>query len=746
MKKLEIGMVLNDHYEIVRLIGEGGMSVVYEGRDVTSGKPVALKVLKDEFSNTAEKIEKLKNEAEQVRHLRHPNIVKIYGLGSYEGHHYFPMELIDGLTLDSLIEQSIDWRDSCDIIMQVLNALNYTHAHGVIHKDIKPQNILVDVNKHVTLTDFGIAKNLRTNQTISATNNECSVHYISPEQARGGIVDEKSDIYSLGITFYEMLTGSVPFDGDTCFAIVEQHMRKKVIPACVVDTTIPRAISDVVVLATMRDTSKRFQTAGEMRSALKQAMENPDKPLLPDSFFIENELETHANSKVDPQPEETADDNTSENNEAGTEGSDETNSASNDNHISKSRVFDITMRVFVYLFAAFLVFLAGRFVVRYGNKYVDYARSEGAGVRYKVEDYSGKRADEVIEAFKNNGINYTINEVESDVYPAGYVLLQDAEIGSLIRHGDTIELGVITDLGTMIMPDFTGKSLKEARDAIDTQGVVIEVVELPGGTDKGTIMRHEPGEGGVIKKGDKVTFYTTKGSAGDRVQVPNLIGKSRSEAEKELRNCGLVPGNNYPKPGTELTRYYNPEADATPEITANVFDVTPVPTPEETIAPTELAETTNEMLPETAEITMEPTPTPTEEPTPEPTIKRVYASNRVLSQYPSPGAEVYKGAKVDLWFYDAAELDRISPKGTYYFDFPADKSYNNKVSLIKVDFVLENGETYSESFMARNKTADEFPLAIPVPYGWDSTTTKIYIYVNDTSEIYKMAVAKRTGA
>ena len=284
------GTILNDRYEVGRLIGAGGMSVVYEAKDIVLGIDVALKVLKSDFSRDAEQVERLQREASNVSNLHHPNIVKVYGLGHYEGCHYIAMEKIDGVTVDSLIEQggALEWRDCVDIIRQVLAALCYTHSHGVIHKDIKPQNILVDEKKHVTLTDFGIAETSTNTNTIVAADGACSVYYMSPEQARNGTVDRRSDIYSLGITFYEMLVGAVPFDGSTNYAIAMKHTNDNVIPACLVDETVPRAISDVVVVATMRDVNKRFKTAEDMLQALNIAEKDPDAILVPAQYMVDN--------------------------------------------------------------------------------------------------------------------------------------------------------------------------------------------------------------------------------------------------------------------------------------------------------------------------------------------------------------------------------------------------------------------------------------------------------------------------
>ncbi|MCR5056692.1 MAG: protein kinase, partial [Clostridia bacterium] len=292
---IPVGTILNDRYEVKSFLGIGGMSVVYEARDIVLDIDVALKVLKSEYSDSPDHIERIKREAENVSGLRHPNIVKVYGLGHYCGKHYIAMERINGVNVDELIRQggALEWQDCVEIMKQVLAALCYVHSKGVVHKDIKPQNILIDENKHVTLTDFGIAKTNRPDSfTRMAGDRDGSVYYMAPEQEEDGTTNRKTDIYSLGITFYEMLVGNVPFDGESAGSVAIKRSKYNVIPACVVDETIPRAVSDVVVLATMKDPADRFSSAEEMLDMLIAAEKEPEAILVSAQYMLDKDIIT----------------------------------------------------------------------------------------------------------------------------------------------------------------------------------------------------------------------------------------------------------------------------------------------------------------------------------------------------------------------------------------------------------------------------------------------------------------------
>lgn len=742
------GTVLNDRYEVRRLIGAGGMSVVYEGRDIVAGIDVALKVLKSEFSGDEAQVERFKREALNVSTLHHPNIVKVYGIGHYDGCHYIAMEKIDGVTLDELIAQggALLWQDCVDIIKQVLEALCYTHAHGVIHKDIKPQNILVDENKHATLTDFGIAEIGTSSNTIVATDKAFSVYYTSPEQiSSNDKVDKRTDIYSLGITLYEMLVGAVPFDGETNYAIAVRHTNENAIPPCIVDESIPRAISDVVVIATMRDPDKRFQSAREMLDAVIMAENDPDAVLATGAFMVENGIIPEDSPLADAAP-----------GGSGGDGDDGGEGAEGENGSGSAPKKGVVFTVFVYVIAALL---AVGLLAFYANYYLQNRVTEkdvSVDTTYVIEDYSGYFAQNVVKVLTNNGIASKIVKVESDIYPSGYVLSQNITPGTPVAAGEVITLNVIVEKDQEILSDYTGRSLRMAEREITNLGLEVTVVEIPGSAASDTVLKMKPQGGSTVNQGDTVILYVSKGNVGDLVEVPDLVNGMNGQLTYEqaaaiLAGYGLKAGAAYPEPGTDLTIYF---ATPTP---------TPTPTPEPTDTPSPAPQTTEGPSGQTDDggnETEAPTETPTEVPTATPASSKTpdksedpseipsaspnpyEASLYVTGQYPPAGTMLCKGQTVTLYFYDEKELNRVSLPVTEIFECPREHLSRGVINLVKVDFVMENGDTSMTSFS--NLKEEDFPLEIEVPFNWGDRLVRMYIYVNDVRNVYEMREVTRT--
>ena len=759
MDYLSEGTVLNDRYEVRRLIGAGGMSVVYEGRDIISGVDVALKVLKSDFSGDEAQIERFKREALNVSTLHHPNIVKVYGIGHFEGCHYIAMEKIDGVTLDELIAQggALLWQDCVDIAKQVLEALCYTHAHGVIHKDIKPQNILVDENKHATLTDFGIAEIGTSSNTIVASGKAFSVYYTSPEQIRNDSVDKRTDIYSLGITLYEMLVGAVPFDGDTNYAIAMRHASENAIPPCLVDESIPRAISDVVVIATMRDPDKRFQSAEEMLEAVEAAENDPDMILATGAFMVENGI-IPEDSPLSDSPQGGSGGDGGDGEGGGEEGDAEGGSAD-----GEARRKGVVFTVFVYVLAALLAVGLVAFYVNYYLKNRVTDKDVAVDTTYIIEDYAGFFAQNVVKVLTDNGIAQKIVKVESDIYPSGYVLSQNITPGTPVTAGEVITLNVIVEKDQEILPDYTGRSLRMAEREIANLGLDVTVVELSGSAVSDTIIKMKPQGGSTVNQGDTVVLYVSRGNIGDMVEVPDLVNGvngplTYEEAAKLLAGYGLKAGAAYPEPGEDLTIYFatpTPSPTPTPEPTD-----TPSPTPQTTGKPSDPPDESGEAGTETPEETAVPTAAPTEAPTatpassgtpdtsgkpsgtPDGSANPYEASLYVIGQYPPAGTMLYKGQTVTLYFYDAAELDRVSVPVTEIFECPRDQLSKGVINLVKVDFVMENGDTSMTSFS--NIKEEDFPLEIEVPFNWGDRLVRMYIYVNDVRNVYEMREVTRT--
>ena len=275
---LRKGMFLADRYEIIEQIGTGGMSDVYKAKCHKLNRYVAIKVMKSEFSEDKTFVSKFRAEAQSVAGFTHPNVVNVYDVGDENGVYYIVMELVEGITLKKYIEKrgKIPFKEAVSIAIQVANGLDAAHKHNIVHRDIKPQNIIISKEGKVKVTDFGIAK-VASSSTINSSSTMGSVHYISPEQARGGYSDARSDIYSLGITIFEMLTGTVPFDGDSTVAVAVQHIQDEIPAPSTVVADIPLSIDRIVIKCTQKKPDRRYQTAAELITDLKKALVMPDE-------------------------------------------------------------------------------------------------------------------------------------------------------------------------------------------------------------------------------------------------------------------------------------------------------------------------------------------------------------------------------------------------------------------------------------------------------------------------------------
>ena len=272
-----IGKKLDGRYEITELIGIGGMADVYKATDILEDKIVAVKILKNEFADNEDFVRRFRNESKAIAVLSHPNIVKIFDVGFTDKIQFIVMEYIDGITLKEFIEQQgvLKWKDSVHFIIQILRALQHAHDRGIVHRDIKPQNIMLFPDGTIKVMDFGIARFAREEGKTISDKAIGSVHYISPEQARGDVTDEKSDIYSVGVMMYEMLTGTKPFDGDNPVSVALMHMQNDASPLRAVNDSVPEGLEEIVIRAMQKEASKRYQSASEMIKDIEEFKKNP---------------------------------------------------------------------------------------------------------------------------------------------------------------------------------------------------------------------------------------------------------------------------------------------------------------------------------------------------------------------------------------------------------------------------------------------------------------------------------------
>ncbi len=733
------------------------MSFVYRAEDMQTGDTVAVKVLKEEFSYDSEFINRFRNEAAAAQKLDHPNIVAIYDLKNDGDIQYIVMEYIDGLTLDKLIKakKKIPWRNTLKITAQILSAVEHAHSHNIIHRDIKPLNIMITDEGVVKLTDFGIARVVSSATKSAANDSAGSVHYLSPEQIRGGFVDERSDIYSIGITMYEMITGSVPYDGDTHVSIALKHIDGKIVPPCEVDPTVPYGVSDLIVTATRKETNMRFQSAGEMYDQLVKVSKNPYV-----SFLSEYENYSAQDIEEDTGLSDESGDMIREDNEKKEKG---------------NMAVNVVLQTVTYLAAVIFSILVLMFLVSQSklirSSFVNYTV-----VKYKIGDYKGMQASSVFDAMAGTDIKIEQETVVTEDYPAGYVLEQSVKPGEYVEKEDTIRISVSTHEGAIILDDFTNQSFKVVETQLKNQDIKVVTKEVYSSKyGNGKIVRTSPGAGSMLEKGDEVTIYYSQGNLYKKTVVPNVVGMTLEAARQELSkvNVGLEVGLIYPSPsapvdGLIVTPMPSPGATVSPT-PSQTPTAEPSATPEPTLAPTEEpsdspdpdatgeadgsadpdvtpdnengddegtpAEETPTEMPTPTE-TPTPTQTPTPTPTPTPTVQ--YASDKVVSQYPVAGTEIMPGEKVNLFFYD---VSKITPRKKLTFGFPGTDQIKGAACYLRIEAQMTDFYNPAEIvYMDPAVPVNKFPVEFDVPMSLNGAPTKVFIYIGEqggTPKLYK---------
>lgn len=498
-----IGKRLDARYEVNELIGVGGMSLVYRAYDVIEAQSVAIKILKDEYFGNSEFMKRFKNESRAVAVLSHPNIVKVLNVSFGTNFQYIVMEYISGITLKEYISKKgqIDWKESVQIITQVLKALAHAHSRGVIHRDIKPQNIMITDDNVVKVTDFGIAR-FFTNETQTMTDKTIgSVHYISPEQAKGLKTDVKSDIYSVGIVLYEMLTNRLPFEADNAVSVAIMQMQ--VVPQSprALNQSIPPALEEITLKAMQKNPEKRYFAAESMLEDIEKFTKNVDVKFGYNCFVDENPTKVLPESPNEEELEEKS---------------------------RKKKALFITGGIAAALVLFALVFMFITMFTSYGNsKNVD------------VPNFIGRQISDV-QNDKKYKFDFKIERVYEASQPDGVIIDQDPKAGAKqIKANGSIILKVNSSGITVAVPMVVGLSEEEAKSKITNAGLIPEVMYVNDSNYPiGKVKSVEPYENSKVPTNSNVKIYVNKASTSD-VKVPNVVGKSFDEAKSELSNLGL---------------------------------------------------------------------------------------------------------------------------------------------------------------------------------------------------------------
>ena len=572
---IKIGMLIADRYEILEKVGTGGMADVYKSKDHTLNRYVAVKVLKQEFSENANFVSKFRVEAQAAAGLMHPNIVNVYDVGEEKGIYYIVMELVDGITLKNYIAKRgrLGYKEAVSIALQVSMGLEAAHRNHIIHRDIKPQNIIISRDGKVKVTDFGIAK-AATSDTITS-NVMGSVHYTSPEQARGGFSDEKSDVYSLGVTLYEMLTGEVPFDGETTVAIAIRHIQEAMPSPKKLNPDIPYSVDQIVLKCCEKSPDRRYQNMQELAVDLKRSISDPDGDFVkrydPNDMghtkaLTEEEKRlikkgTQGKAAAEIVSDEIGGQNTGRKNQRAArhereqdfvdpddpddDFSDDYEEEEEEIENSMDRIARVLTVIAVVIIGVILVLIIGgrMGLLPFGGK-VDRPGINGQEEMVVMPKVVGKDVSAARSALVKQGLIPELTYEESDKYTVGIVMRASVEEGTEIPVGTTVVLTVCGNSGTRI-PNVVGLTKEEAVELLTQAGFNVNISEVSSDeVDKGIVISQDP-EGDVqAEEGSYVTIEVSKGpDLSGKTEMPKLIGMTEQEARNTLNAFGLKAGN-----------------------------------------------------------------------------------------------------------------------------------------------------------------------------------------------------------
>lgn len=556
---IEIGSFIADRYEILEKIGAGGMSDVYKAKDQVLGRFVAVKVLKQEFAEDVNFVTKFHTEAQSAAGLQHPNIVNIYDVGSEEHVHFIVMEYVEGITLKTYIEKKgqLNYKEAISIAIQVARGIEAAHNNQIVHRDIKPQNIMISHEGKVKVTDFGIARAATSNTIHSDVMG--SVHYTSPEQARNGFVDGKSDIYSLGIVMYEMVTGRVPYDGDTTVSIAIQHLQEEMTAPSAYAPDLPVSLEKIILKCTQKSQDRRYGSMSELLVDLKRALMNPDEDFVVIDTAVNQAKTTvireedvrgikeqtaknyaHAESQFSKQGYMDDDEDDDEDEEEG---------FLNPKMEKAVTILGIVTAAIIIIIIIYLIgSMAGLFG---GSRDKDDEEPEDSLIEDesgKVEmiDLRGKSFDDAKKELEDMGLKiYQADTEASEEFEQGQIISQDIPQGDMVDEGTTVRVVVSSGPdeteSEISVPNVVGYTDNAAIGMLQDAGLdYSREYESSDTVPEGTVIRQTPDSGSMVAAGTKVTIVVSQGK--ESVTVPDLKNKSESDARSELESRGLKVG------------------------------------------------------------------------------------------------------------------------------------------------------------------------------------------------------------
>ncbi|MGM9551193.1 MAG: Stk1 family PASTA domain-containing Ser/Thr kinase [Clostridia bacterium] len=598
-----IGTVLDNRYELVEKVGVGGMAIVYKAMDRLLNRYVAVKLLRSEFRDNEEFIRRFNIESQAAASLSHPNIVPIYDVGQSGEHQYIVMEFIEGKTLKNYIDErkgNIYWKEAVDISMQICSALEHAHSKHIIHRDIKPQNIMISNEGNIIkVMDFGIARAANNGtMTMEAIG---SAHYLSPEQARGGYTDQRSDIYSLGIVMYELFTGKLPFDGETPVAVAMQHVQKEPVKPRNINPDIPKSVENIILKAMSKEQRYRYESATQMLSDIKKVYADPDStvaemPVEDDDKFGTRKIPPIITIDIPVQEKPVVRRSGAEPETPVSER--KTKKKSNKKNVTTIVAAVITCFVIAALMGFGVMVLLNNPMPSHGETPVkmqnlthltyeqaqeaikntnleivvadrvynaDYPEGtiisqippagdtieDGSEVyvvisrgteSFKLRDYTGEDPAVAIAELNEKGItDVRISEDVSDSVEKGLIIRQFPSADTYFKAGDPLTIFVSSGSNTFSLGSYVGQEKASTQKELEEKDVTVVVVtEYSDTVPSGIVTRHEPSEGAELKKGDSVTIYVSNGV--EQIKVPDLVGLDEDKARNAIANNKLKLG------------------------------------------------------------------------------------------------------------------------------------------------------------------------------------------------------------
>ena len=552
---LKEGMIVSERYEIIGRVGSGGMADVYKAKDHKLNRLVAIKVLKVEFCEDKTFIAKFRKEAQAAAGLSHPNIVNVYDVGEDNNVHYIVMELVEGITLKDYITKKgkLSVKEATSIAIQVSLGLEAAHNANIVHRDVKPQNIIISTDGKVKLSDFGIAR-MASSNTINS-NVMVSVHYSSPEQVRGGYSDRKSDIYSLGITMYEMVTGRVPFDGDTSVAIAIKHLQEEMVDPSVYAEDLPYSFEQIIKKCTQKSVDRRYNNLSEVIEDLKRSLVDPNGDfvmLIP----LANQAQTISMSQGEVKQVQASNAVTPRYEYDTPEEEEEEEEYYDDEEGGISSKLEKAMTIGGFIIGAIIIgiliylvgTMAGIFKTRGGDApditpmpSIEATQTPG-DEQVPVPNIVGRTPEEAESVLNELGLGISkAGEAPSDEYAKGQIMAQSIESGMKVDKHTTIEYTLSTGASEVTVPNVVGWNQGEAENTLVDAGLQANIVrEFSDTIEAGKVISVSPDAGTAVNRGDTITLTVSKGRDGELVTMISVRGLEESIAKGALEKLGLV--------------------------------------------------------------------------------------------------------------------------------------------------------------------------------------------------------------